>query len=138
MADGGSIAGWFIDSESIYQTFDGTRDKTKNGKNNIKTELNSAGMASVGTFDYSIITDAINATMASIGGVLMSGGLINGYSIATVAAQANYALARANEAYERVTNHTHAIRLIDNIAATYKGQGCDVSWSYAWARTMAP
>lgn len=138
MADGGSIAGWFIDSESIYQTFDGTRDKIKNGKNNIKTELNSAGMASVGTFDYSIITDAINATMASIGGVLMSGGLINGYSIATVAAQANYALARANEAYERATNHTHYIRVINNIAATYKGQGCDVSWSYAWANTMVP
>ena len=47
--------------------------------------MNSNGTANKDGFDYSIITDAINAAMASIGGVLMSGGLINGYSIAAVA-----------------------------------------------------
>lgn len=101
MADGGSIAGWWIDGESIYQTYDGTRDKIKNGKSNIKTELSSTGTAQVGTFDYSIVTDAINAAMASIGGVLMSGGLINGYSIAAIAAEAANANATAQSAYAR-------------------------------------
>ena len=100
LADGGSIAGWWIDNEKIYQTYDGTR----NGK--IKTQLNSNGTANKDGFDYSIITDAINASMASIGGVLMSGGLINGYSIAALANQvanaygiASSAMSRANEAY---------------------------------------
>lgn len=117
MADGGSIAGWWIDNEKIYQTVDGTR----NGR--IKTQLNSTGTAKAGGFDYSIITDAINAAMASIGGVLMSNGLINGYSIAAIAASANnayntaasaYNLAsaaysRANEAYSHLPNHNHSI-----------------------------
>lgn len=109
MADGGSIAGWWIDNEKIYQTVDGTRDGT------IKTQLNSTGTAKAGGFDYSIITDAINAAMASIGGVLMSGGLINGYNIAAIAAsannaynKANQALQTANAAYSKATNHTHS------------------------------
>ena len=115
LADGGSIAGWWIDNEKIYQTYDGTR----NGK--IKTQLNSNGTASVGNFDYSIVTDAINAAMASIGGVLMSGGLINGYSIAAIAAAAygaqatangaynlaSAAYSRANAAYDHLPWHTH-------------------------------
>lgn len=111
MADGGSIAGWWIDGQSIYQTYDGTRNKTKNGKSNIKTELNSSGTASVGNFDYSIITDAINAAMANIGGVLMSSGLVNGYSIAQIAAQASQAnnvayqaLSKANSAGEKAAD----------------------------------
>ena len=108
MADGGSIAGWWIDNEKIYQTVDGTR----NGR--IKTQLNSNGMAQVGNFDYSIVTDAINAAMATIGGVLMSNGLINGYNIAAVAAAANNAysmassaMARANQAYSHLPKHSH-------------------------------
>ncbi len=133
MADGGSIAGWWIDNESIYQTYDGTRNKTKNGKSNIKTELNSTGTAQVGTFDYSIVTDAINAAMASIGGVLMSGGLINGYSIAAVAAQAasaqgaaSSALGKANEAFEKAQqafNYTTIIArsIPHGHAATFDG-----------------
>ena len=107
-ADGGSIAGWWIDNEKIYQTTNGRRDGP------IKTQLNSAGTATSGGFDYTIITDAINAAMASIGGVLMSGGLINGYSIAAVAAQAasaqstaNQALSKANEAYNHLPVHNH-------------------------------
>ena len=94
LADGGSIAGWWIDNEKIYQTYDGTR----NGK--IKTQLNSNGTANKDGFDYSIITDAINAAMASIGGVLMSGGLINGYSIAAIAAMAAQAAAEAYSAQQ--------------------------------------
>ena len=49
--------------------------------------------------------------MASIGGVLMSGGLINGYSIAALANQvanaygiASSAMSRANEAYNQAQN----------------------------------
>ena len=109
-ADGGSIAGWWIDNEKIYQTTNGRRDGP------IKTQLNSAGTATSGGFDYTIITDAINAAMASIGGVLMSGGLINGYSIAAVAAQAanaqsiaNQALTKANEAYNHLPSHNHGL-----------------------------
>ena len=115
-ADGGSIAGWWIDDEKIYQTVDGTR----NGR--IKTQLNSNGTARAEGFDYSIITDAINASMAKLGGILMSGGLINGYSIAGIASlasdaastaysalrqaneslyQANSAIYQAQEAYKR-------------------------------------
>lgn len=116
MADGGRIAGWFIDSESIYQTFDGTSDKIKDGKSNIKTELSSTGTATKDNFDYSIVTDAINAAMANIGGVLMSGGLINGYNIAKISAAANKAqstanaaLTRANEAYNHLPSHSHSL-----------------------------
>ena len=121
MADGGSIAGWWIDGQSIYQTYDGTRNKTKNGKNNIKTELNSNGTASVGSFDYSIVTDAINAAMASIGGVLMSSGLVNGYSIAQVAAQADQAisnawsaLSKANDALTKAQDALDAVNRLKN------------------------
>lgn len=91
-ADGGSIAGWWIDNEKIYQTTNGLKDGP------IKTQLNSAGSASKDGFDYSIITDAINASMASVGGILMSQGLINGYNIAVVAAQAANAEALAYSA----------------------------------------
>lgn len=119
MADGGSIAGWWIDGQSIYQTYDGTRNKTKNGKNNIKTELNSSGTASVGNFDYSIITDAINAAMASIGGVLMSSGLINGYSIAQIAAQASQASGTAwsalNKANDALTKAQDALEKVKSL-----------------------
>ena len=41
--------------------------------------------------------------MASIGGVLMQGGLINGYSIAAVAAQAANAASLAQSAYSQAT-----------------------------------
>ena len=101
MADGGSIAGWWIDNEKIYQTYDGTRT----GK--IKTQLNSSGTASSGGYDYSIITDAINAAMATVGGVLMQGGLINGYNIATVAARAEAAYNLAGSAWSKAANHKH-------------------------------
>lgn len=113
LADGGSIAGWWIDNEKIYQTYDGTR----NGK--IKTQLNSNGTANKDGFDYSIITDAINAAMASIGGVLMSGGLINGYSIAAIAAMAQQAAADAYSAQQTAwavqaafNGHTHGFSYV--------------------------
>lgn len=94
MADGGQIAGWWIDNEKIYQTVDGSRTGT------IKTQLNSAGSATGSDgFDYSIITDAINAAMANIGGVLMSSGLINGYDIANVSGLASEAYSLAASAY---------------------------------------
>jgi len=58
--------------------------------------------------DYSIITDAINAAMANIGGVLMSGGLINGYNIAKVMSKANSAASKADEAYRIAVNASSA------------------------------
>ena len=113
--DGGTIAGWFIDGQRIYQTWDGTRDIGEDGKN-IKVELNSSGTANKGGVDYSIITDAINAAMANIGGVLMSGGLINGYNIAKV-------MSRANEAYDRsgwaLTQIQNLQRDLSNLTANY-------------------
>ena len=125
MADGGSIAGWWIDSQSIYQTYDGTSSRTRivSGRevSNIKTELSSTGTAVKDNFDYSIVTDAINASMASVGGMLMQSGTINGYNIARVAAaaiqagenasaailKANQALEAANNALHRANNHQH-------------------------------
>jgi hypothetical protein len=71
--------------------------------------LNSAGSASKDGFDYSIITDAINASMASVGGILMSQGLINGYNIAVVAAQAANAEALAYSANNQVKQVSSAI-----------------------------
>ena len=93
---------------------------------NIKTQINSTGTAKVGQFDYSIITDAINAAMATIGGVLMQGGLINGYNIAKVAADAaaakqtansaystaNSAMKRADAAYDHLPQHSHTIKRV--------------------------
>ena len=116
-ADGGSIAGWWIDDEKIYQTTNGRRDGP------IKTQLNSAGTASKDGFDYSIITDAINASMASIGGVLMGSGLINGYSIAAVAAQAANAEALANSAWNKANSAegtaNSALSKVSNHKQTY-------------------
>lgn len=110
VADGGKIAGWFIDNEKIYQTTNGEIDGP------IKTQLNSNGTATKDGFDYSIITDAINAAIANIGGVWMSGGLINGYSIAAIAQMANQALndaaaakQRADEAYDHLPQHHHSL-----------------------------
>lgn len=81
-AKGGNIAGWFIDEEKIYQTYEGTREGT------IKTQLNSSGVTSDNQgVNYSIITDAINAAMATVGDVVLAGGLINGYNIALLAQQ---------------------------------------------------
>ena len=106
-ADGGSIAGWWIDSTSIYQTKDGSRDRIKNGQSNIKTELNSTGTATSGNFDYTIITDAVNAAMATIGGVLMEGGLINGYNIAQIANIAWAAYNGLDDKVDKTTYNTH-------------------------------
>ena len=131
-ADGGQIAGWWIDNQSIYQTYDGTSNRTRivSGQevSNIKTELSSTGTAVKDNFDYSIVTDAINASMASVGGMLMQSGTINGYNIARVAAaaaqaaqaaaaaaqsaeaamaRANYAAQQAGEAYNWARNHIH-------------------------------
>ena len=105
-ADGGTIAGWFIDNEKIYQTTNGKRDGP------IKTQLNSAGTAQSSGFDYSIITDAVNAAMATLGGVLIQNGLINGYNIAQVANTANAAYSMAQSAYSKATaldGHKHSI-----------------------------
>ena len=98
-ADGGQIAGWYIDGQRIYQTWDGTPNTEGN---NIKVELNSAGLATKDGIDYSIVTDAINAAMANIGGVLMSGGLVNGYNIAEVMSKAKSAANTANAALSAV------------------------------------
>lgn len=109
-ADGGQIAGWWIDNEKIYQTYDGTRDGV------IKTQLNSTGTGKAGesTIDYSIITDAINAQMASVGDLLVSTGRLNGYSIAAIANMASSANANAQSALyqmqqltSRFNNHRH-------------------------------
>lgn len=112
MADGGSIAGWWIDSQSIYQTYDGTSSRTRmvSGRevSNIKTELSSTGTAVKDNFDYSIVTDAINASMASVGGMLMQSGTINGYNIARLAAELNNVISLARQAYNIATNHTHS------------------------------
>ena len=91
-ADGGLIAGWFIDSEKIYQTTNGLPDGP------IKTQLNSQGTASSGGYDYSIITDAIQSAMATIGNVKLADGLINGQDIVELARAVQYAIQRANEA----------------------------------------
>ena len=56
--------------------------------------------------------------MASIGGVLMSGGLINGYSIAAVAAQAAYAESVALSAYSAANNAASAAENALNVANT--------------------
>lgn len=108
-ADGGTIAGWFIDSEKIYQTTNGEIDGP------IKTQLNSQGASSAG-FDYSIITDAIKSAMATIGNVKIAGGLINGQDIVALAQGVQYAVATANEAksmageaYNHLPTHSHDI-----------------------------
>lgn len=133
-ADGGKIAGWWIDDEKIYQTTNGKRDGP------IKTQLNSNGTAKVGSIDYSIITDAINAAMANIGGVLMSSGLINGYNIAQVAATANEAYGLAASAASAASsaaqaaadakaraNSAHAVAEGARAAATQHGHGVETS-----------
>lgn len=142
-ADGGSIAGWWIDNESIYQTYDGTRAKEKDGKSNIKTQLNSNGTANIGNFDYSIITDAINASMATIGDMLMSKGMINGYNIAKVARDATQAAGLAQEAYNRVTtlenkynSHKHSHNT--SIRATSSTDGHTHNYSYLSATSNPP
>ena len=91
-ADGGLIAGWFIDSEKIYQTTNGRPDGP------IKTQLNSQGTASSGGYDYSIITDAIQSAMATIGNVKLADGLINGQDIVALAQAVQYAIEKANQA----------------------------------------
>ena len=91
-ADGGLIAGWFIDSEKIYQTTNGLPDGP------IKTQLNSQGTASAGGYDYSIITDAIQSAMATIGNVKLADGLINGQDIVELAKAVQYAIQKANQA----------------------------------------
>ena len=124
LADGGQIAGWWIDEEKIYQTTNGQRDGP------IKTQLNSAGTAKdENGFDYSIITDAINASMASIGGVLMSSGLINGYSIANVASTAEYALSLANSAYGLANTANTTAGTAYNLASSASNR--------AWAASSA-
>ena len=103
IADGGKIAGWWIDSAGIYQTKDGTQKRFKDdGKSNIRTELSANGTA--GDINYSILTDAIKAAMATLGGVLLSNGLVNGYDIAEIASKANYALSLANTALSKTKN----------------------------------
>lgn len=115
-ADGGKIAGWFVDNESIYQTYDGTKDKIKDGANNVKTQLNSSGTGKAKgddyNLDYTFITDAINAGMAVVGDVIMSGGLINGYNIAVLANRVEQAYQLASAAYTKagtVPAHTHSL-----------------------------
>ena len=108
-ADGGKIAGWWIDNEKIYQTTDGS----KTGK--IKTQLNSTGKATAKGIDYSIITDAVNAGIATLGEVLLKDGLINGINIQQVAQTANYAYNLASSAYSKadaLSNHTHSITAV--------------------------
>lgn len=114
-ADGGLIAGWFIDSEKIYQTTNGKPDGP------IKTQLNSQGTASSGGYDYTIITDAIKSAMATIGNVKLADGLINGQDIIALANAVQYAItianqaasdassayAKANEAYNHLPSHSH-------------------------------
>lgn len=124
-ADGGTIAGWIIDNEKIYQV-------DKNG--NITTQLNSTGMAKVSgdNIDYTIITDAINAAIATVGGVLLQQGTIQGYKMQDVANAAYAALnGLSNKAdkedlddyvkNETYNNHTHEITITtDQVGVTGK------------------
>lgn len=137
-ADGGMIAGWFIDNEKIYQTINGERDGT------IKTQLNSQGAASSGGLDYSIITDAIKASMATIGNVKLANGLINGQDLAALAKAVQYAIDTANSAYniavsaqsaaEKVPSHTHGLTVKTNTLQNIGPTGfavTDVSIGYS-------
>ena len=77
--------------------------------------------------------------MASIGGILMQSGLINGYSIAAIAAQANAAMARANEAYDHLPSHRHHIGFssVDKVCTgSVVGDACAVNVSYDKASTF--
>lgn len=111
-AKGGTIAGWRIDEDKIWSTKTGT-------------VLSASGAASKGGQDYSIITDAINAAMGSLGGVLMSGGLINGYSIARVAAQANAAYSKAIEAWNKASGSSSS----SSSAMSRANQAYDLAYS---------
>ena len=152
MADGGQIAGWWIDSQSIYQTYDGTSSRTRlvDGRevSNIKTELSSTGTAVKDNFDYSIVTDAINASMASVGGMLMQSGTINGYNIARVAAAAAEAAYAASAAQTAADNASKAIELLStnfsrhqhkvSVAVGGTVSGSDVRLTRDWYFTTIP
>ena len=94
--DGGTIGGWWVDNNSIYQTNDGTKERNtynsdgtllvKDG--NIRTQFNSIGIKPNQDF-YSIITDSMKATEANIGGLLFSNGLINGFDLNSVITRLN-------------------------------------------------
>ena len=114
-ADGGKIAGWWIDDQSIYQTYDGTKERGENDSN-VKTQLNSKGNVQVDDKYYTFITDAINAAMATIGGVSLANGLVCGRSIDEIyalAKQANStawsAWSKADKAYDHLPSHKHGI-----------------------------
>ena len=47
--------------------------------------------------------------MATIGDMLMSKGMINGYNIAKVARDASAAYELAQQAYNKITNHRHSL-----------------------------
>ena len=136
IADYGEIAGWFIDSDKIYQTHNGRRD------GNIVTDLNSQGKASAGGMDYTFITDAINAGMAVVGEVALSGGLINGYNIAQLANRVDIAMSLAQTAYNQskdciskttFNQHVHKIPTVLNTdsvgTSTLPNHSHPISWS---------
>ena len=137
-ADYGRIAGWFIDTEKIYQTTNGKADGP------IKQQLSTAG-SSINPDDYSFITDAIKAAIAEIGGLTFQNGLIDGYSLAAVyalAAQAaadaysayttaTSALTKANDAYDLAARHQHRVSVAVS-ATDSTGGDCRISrdWYY--------
>ena len=119
-ADGGQIAGWWISNDKIYQTYDGT----PNGK--IKTQLSATGATGSDGNLYSIITDAVNAAMATLGGVILSNGLVNGFNIAQIAKLAKEAKDKADSALTKsradqlyaAASHRH--RLNCNVHISYE------------------
>ena len=50
--------------------------------------------------------------MAVVGDVALSGGLINGYNIAQLAQQVQYAIGLAQSAYNHLPKHSHQYRMV--------------------------
>ena len=125
LADRGTIAGWYINGERIYQTYDGTSNLTRrvNGQtvSNIKQQLSTVG-SNNNPLDYTLITDAINSAIASIAGMTFKNGMIDGYSLASLfqmiqntqdTAQNAYSMANeAKTTVDKLKNHHHTTRVI--------------------------
>ena len=135
-ADGGQIAGWWIDNTSLYQTYDGTSERNtyntdgsiKKVDGNVKSQISATG-AQVGKDMYSIITDAINAAMATLGGVILSNGLVNGYNIASIAKIANEAKKKADSALTKSKADTYYASKSHQHKYTYYSYGVSTSSS---------
>ena len=131
-ADGGTIAGWHIDTEKIYRT-------DNNG--NIITQLNSKGTASSEGYDYSIIADAIKSAMAIMGNVQLADGLINGEDINELARAVQYAIDLANSAYglassaQNAANNAQSTANDALVTANNAQRAADAAYSHVASHT---